>query len=203
MIRTTGSWIIRWIPPADFCQDFRSQCAVVEYYVWYVGVECVLLLWRRKIQRTNWLGVVSAIIQLETKTVLISLSRRHYCNRTHIGSSEVRKAEKVSVSYPFWRGFRNKTAWWPHAWLPCLMIKRRWYHGIGNIHQDLNQICLWAEYGPPDKKKEIIILRKGGFANKKMNQALWGNLWLQPNGGMVFLAGQIVRIEERSCYISR
>ena len=27
------------------------------------------------------------------------------------------------------------------------MIKRRWYHGIGSIHQDLNQICLWAEDG--------------------------------------------------------
>lgn len=50
---------------------------------------------------------------------------------------------------------------------------------------------------------EEIILRKGGFADRKMNLALWGNLWLQPNGGMVFLADQIVCIEERSCYTSK
>lgn len=44
MIESTGSWIVRWILFADVCQDFGCQRGVVEYYLGYVGVECVVLL---------------------------------------------------------------------------------------------------------------------------------------------------------------
>lgn len=64
-------------------------------------------------------------------------------------------------------------------------------------------MCEHIENESLDGTEGIILLRKGGLADKKMIRALMGNLLLQPDGGMVSLPGQIVYKEECSYCISR